>query len=122
MATISFALNVSHSQIAVFDSTLGQPFNMWTEKHVNQGFAWRPGSVSCRTIASAGRHRVELLVTSEEAELPADAVRIIQVPFEVSSYRSIEIASIADAFPVELSAGSYALRYECFRPTGASSQ
>jgi hypothetical protein len=120
MATMSFFLSLSHSQIAVFDGRLEQPFNMWTEKHVNQGFSWRPGAVSFRTIASGGRHHVGLLITPEEVELPSDAVRIIQVPFEVPSHGSVEVASIPDARPFELRPGSYALRYECFPLDGGS--
>lgn len=43
MPTPSFILDVSYSQIAVFDGSLKQPFSFWTEKHVNQGFAWESG-------------------------------------------------------------------------------
>jgi Competence protein J (ComJ) len=114
MPTASFVLDVSYSQIAVFDSSLKQPFSFWTEKHANQGFAWRVGSVSFRTIDDGGRHVVELVVSSEDVELSPDAVRIIQVPFEVPSSSSIEVASISDGFPLELQSGMYALRFECF--------
>jgi hypothetical protein len=116
MATTSFVLTVSYSQIGVFDSTLAQPFNMWTERHVDQGFAWRHQSVSFRTLVEAGRHLVEVIVTDGEVEPSPEAVRVIQVPFAVPSSGSIEIASIADAFPLELQAGIYALRFEAFRP------
>jgi hypothetical protein len=61
---------------------------------------------------------VAVLVTSEDVELSPDAVRIIQVPFEVPSNGSIEIASVADAFPLTLPSGVYALRYECFWSNG----
>lgn len=117
MPTTTFALDVSYSQIAVFDSGLAQPFNFWTDRHVKQGFAWRAGSVSFRTVESGGGHVVELVVTSEDVELSPDAVRIIQVPFEVPSSCSIEVASVADAFPLELPSGMYALRFECFGPS-----
>jgi hypothetical protein len=116
MPTTSFALDVSYSQIAVFDCDLARPLNGWTDRHVNQGFAWRVGSVSFGTIATGGRHVVELVVTSEDVESSPDAVRIIQVPFEVPSRRSIEVSSIADAHPLELPSGMYALRYEYLGP------
>lgn len=120
MPTESFALDVSYSQIAVFDSSLKQPFNFWTEKHANQGFAWRVGSVSFRTIEDGGHHLVELVVASEDVELSPGAVRIIQVPFEVPSSGSIEVASISDGFPLELPSRMYALRFEYFEPSERS--
>jgi hypothetical protein len=46
MEKTSFVLQVSHSQIAVFDSAMAQPFSAWSDMHVNQGFAWRAGAVS----------------------------------------------------------------------------
>jgi competence protein J (ComJ) len=91
---------------------------MWTDRHVNQGFAWRKGSVSFRTIAGGSRHLVDVIVTSGDVDLSPEAVRIIQVPFEVPSTGSIDIASIADAYPLNLPSAMYALRFECFRPEG----
>lgn len=117
MATTCFALTVSYSQIAIFGSTLAQPFSMWSERHLNQGFVWRKGTVSFRTIAD-GRHLVEVIVTAKDIDLSSEAVRVIRVPFEWPSSGSIEIASIADAFPLDLPFGMYALRFECFRLDG----
>jgi hypothetical protein len=117
MARAKFNLEVSHSQIAAFDSKLAQPFNMWTKKHVDQGFAWRPGSASFRTIAG-GPHSIMLSAGSGEkdAELSPDAIRIIQVPFNVPSSGLIEISSISDSSLVELPPGQYQLIYECSAP------
>jgi hypothetical protein len=44
-----FNLNISYSQLAVFDASLDQPLNDWTPEHADQGFSWRPRSVSFRT-------------------------------------------------------------------------
>ena len=120
MATTSFPLNVSYSQVAVFDSDLALPFSMWTDRHANQGFAWRPGSVSFRTIEEGERYLLELAVHSGDVELSSDAARIIQVPFEVPASGSIEVASITDSMPLELPSGVYALRFECFRQESGS--
>jgi hypothetical protein len=80
----------------------------------------RVGSVSFRTIEEGGRHHVELVVASEDVELSPGAVRIIQVPFEVPSCGSIEVASISDGFPLELPSRMYALRFEYFEPSECS--
>jgi hypothetical protein len=111
MTPISFPLVVSHSQIVVFDSSLENPFNDWTDEHVRQGFAWRPGSVSFATLEGGGGHVVGIVV-GESEPLP-QAMRIIQVPFEVSSSGSIKVASIADNRLVSIPAGVYQLRFEC---------
>jgi hypothetical protein len=112
--TITFPLSISYSQVAVFDRAVAQPFSVWTKRHVDQGFAWREGTASFRTIEN-GHHLIEVTVSSDDVELPSDAPRIIQTPFYVPPSRSVEIASIADAFPIELPSGMHALRFECFQ-------
>lgn len=120
MATTSFPLDVSYSQIVVFDSALVKPFNDWTDRHANQGFAWRPGSVSFRTIEENERYLIEVAAHSSDVELSSDAARIIQVRFEIPASGSIEVASIADSMPLELPSGVYALRFECFQQESGS--
>jgi hypothetical protein len=107
-----YELSVSYSQVVVFHRALERPFNFWTKKHVTQGFAWRPGSAAFRTLED-GLHRVSVIVTPEEADISSEAVRAIQVPFEVPSDGNVEIASIADSVPLQLPSQLYALRFEC---------
>ena len=45
-----FIIDVSYSQIAVFNSELENPFNDWTDQHVLQGFSWREESGSFKTL------------------------------------------------------------------------
>ncbi len=120
MATTSFLLDVSHSQVAVFDSGLEEPFNGWTERHVNQGFSWRPGSVSFVTIEEAGRHSVSLDVVSGNVGVSPEAIRVIQTPFEVRQTGAIEVASVSDSIPFSLPPGTYALRFEYFCASAVS--
>jgi hypothetical protein len=121
MATTSFLLDVSHAQVAVFDSGLEQPFNSWTERHVKQGFSWRPGSVSFATIKEAGQHLVIIDFASGYVDnLSSDATRIIEVPFEVPQSGAMEVASISSSTPVSLPSGSYALRFEYFNMADAA--
>ena len=114
MGSTNFLVSVSYSQLAVFHAALEHPFNDWTDRHVNQGFAWRPESVSFRTVAEAGPHRVEVFVSVEETQPSPDAIRIIEVPFEVPPDGAVEIASIADGASVKLSPGMHSLRFEGF--------
>lgn len=112
MVVTSLKIDVSYSQLAVFWSSLQQPFNHWTQRHVDQGFAWRPGSVSFRTLVEAGAHSVQIDVADHVDSVSANAVRVIEVPFEVPVEGDIEVASIADSIPLSLPSGRYSLRCE----------
>ncbi|MBI2892112.1 MAG: hypothetical protein HYY06_01070 [Deltaproteobacteria bacterium] len=107
----TFTLEVSHAQIAVFDSRLANPFNDWSDVHVNQGFSWRAGSVSFATLEPAGPIAVTVtrsataLVTDEPQE------RAIRVPFSVPAHGEVEIATISGSVPVQLAEGEYALTF-----------
>ncbi|GLQ99119.1 competence protein ComJ [Dyella mobilis] len=105
-------LHVSYSQIAVFDSTLQRPFNDWTSGHVAQGFAWRPGSVSFRTLVESGTHTIEVDTPEHFGSLHVNAVRAIEVPFGVADNIVLEISSISDSELISIPSGSYAVRCE----------
>ncbi len=115
--TVNFSLFVSYSQISVFNPSLRDPFNNWSSQHVNQGFSWRPGSVSFRTLSESGVHSVEILTAPYFAYNPSDtAVRVIEVPF-MAQETEIEVASISESKIVTMEPGQYALRF-CVYPAG----
>lgn len=110
-------ISVSYSQLVVFDHSLDRPFNRWTDRHVAQGFAWRPGSVAFRTVEEGGQHLVAVTfeVTEDDAVAPAlNALRVIDVPFEVPPDEIIEIGSVSGGASFKIPAGLYGLRFECF--------
>ena len=109
-------VNVSYSQLAIFARALQQPFNDWTDEHVAQGFAWRPGSVSFRTLVEAGLHSVEIHVVDHAGTVSADAVRATEVPFEVPADGEIEVGSISSSIALTLPPGLFLLRCEFLRP------
>lgn len=115
-------LDVSHSQLAVFASSLQYPFNDWTDKHVAQGFAWRPGSVSFLTLVESGRHSIELKISEHIGALHHDAVRAIEVPFEVPADGAIEVSSISSSAPLLLRPGRLLLRCEFLKHTDGTSE
>jgi hypothetical protein len=108
-------LFVTHAQVAVFNPDLESPFNDWTEQHVRQGFSWRPGSVSFRTLSADG----DLEVTSVVGERPVapEARRAIVVPFSCTGSK-VEVSTIADSAGVDLPRGEYALRFEHWTDAG----
>lgn len=116
MAFSTATVEVTFGQVAVFASALQQPFNDWTDGHVAQGFAWRPGSVSFRTLVEAGPHSIEICVADHAGLVSADAARAIEVPFEVPADGAIEVGSISDSVSLSLPAGVFLLRCEFLRP------
>jgi len=118
MASTSFTLFVLYGQIAIFLSSLQQPFNDWLQKHVDQGFSWRQGSAAFRTLEESGQHLIELEVLKQPKVVSEEAVRVIEVPFEVVGDDTIEIASISESIPLKLSVGLYSLRCELFAKDG----
>jgi hypothetical protein len=102
----TFSVEVSFSQLAVFASSLLNPFNDWLDRQVEQGFAWRPGSVSFRSIAEGGLHTVELRAVDHMGRLDPQATRAIEVPFDVPDDGAIEVGSITATSPLSLPSGS----------------
>ena len=63
MGRIQFELFSSYSRVAVFRAGLEKPFNDWEQDHLDQGFAWREGSVSFATLEEGGTLHCEATVT-----------------------------------------------------------
>ncbi|WP_244067537.1 competence protein ComJ [Bradyrhizobium sp. Ce-3] len=118
VTTIHFDL--SYGQLSVFASSLKDPYNDWTEQHSSQGFTWRPGSVSFRSMVEAGQHAAEIHVVNHAAPVHPDAVRAVEVPFEVPADGAIEVGSISETIPLKLPPGSFLLRCEFFQPSGTN--
>jgi hypothetical protein len=106
-----FRIYISYSQIAICRSGLKSPFNNWTQAHVDQGFAWRPESVSFKTLNETGVAEISVAI-KDQISLRADAVRAIQVPFAIPMDGKLEIASITEGKEIEIEPGEYALVFE----------
>lgn len=104
-------LSVSYSQIAVFDGHLDHPFNDWRPEHVDQGFAWRPGSVSFSTLVQSGRIAVSITLAGVEDEVRRDASRVIVVPFFVPGHGEVEVATISGSAAFSMRPGAYSLTF-----------
>jgi hypothetical protein len=108
----AFELEISYTQVAVFDSTLTDPFNDWTDEHVAQGFTWRPGSVSFGTLENSGAISVGVFRSQVLDDRTSTAERIIVVPFTVPKHGAIEVASIGSSAALEVPPGEYELTFE----------
>jgi hypothetical protein len=108
---VEFSISVSYSQIAVFWPSLEDPFNMWSDEDVGNGFSWRPGSVSFKTPEEVGEYLVQVVMS----ERPCPENSQISVPFKVPEDGLVEIGSISDTKVVELLPGDYILRFDVFK-------
>lgn len=111
MAKLEMKIDISYSQLCVFLSSLAQPFNDWSDRNYSQGFSWRDGSVSFRSLLEYGEHQVNLFIDEPIPEISSNVVRAIKVPFEALD-GAVEIASISDSNLLEIPAGKYALQVE----------
>ncbi|TCP69186.1 competence protein ComJ [Baia soyae] len=103
------SLDISHSQINVFNTDLKDPFNDWTDIHVNQGFSWREGCVSFGALSD---WECEISVKlGEDIYENENAIRSIIVPFYVED-NGITLASIlSEEYIFDIPKGSYELLF-----------
>ena len=104
---------ITYSQVAIFQSDLENPFNDWTTVDAMQGFAWRPQSVSFRTLEQDGNMRVAIDLRDTFEKINANALRAIRVPFSVKGIT--EVASISEGFKFEVPDGDFSLYFETGR-------
>lgn len=107
----SFDAPILYSFITVYNVNLPNPFNDWTKKHVQQGFSWRPQSVSFGLVNDPIEARVSIF-TEIEIKTKPFAERAILVPFVVTATGQVEITGMDQGVRTELDAGNYALLFE----------
>src|SRR6266404_659623 len=107
----SFDIDIFYCQIAVFQAGLKNPFNDWTETHVQQGFSWRAESVSFGTLDESGKAAVYITIP-KNLILKPNTIRAIKVPFTVPQNGLVEIGSVTETQTVEIDSGTYELLFE----------
>ena len=118
MARFRESIYLSYSQFCMFLSSLDQPYNDWSDRSYAQGFAWRLGSASFRSLVDEGKHITNFFINEHVPAISADVVRAFKVPFTVSD-RNIEVGSISSTVPLELPEGDYSLQVEFIRPSSS---
>ncbi len=102
-----FNLDISYSQLVVFQKGIENPFNDWEDIHIEQGFAWRPGAVSFGSLL--GDERCQINVSAKlQVKIVDNSIRTIVVPFEVTE-GGIEIASVTQEVEIQIPTGLYEL-------------
>lgn len=106
--SVSASLDVSYLQVSLFRAQIQDPFNDWSKRHYDQGFAWRDGSVGFRCLDDG---ELSLTVTLGPAENIPGAVRVIEVPFTMDDTEQAEVATISEGFTFDLQAGEYKVTF-----------
>jgi hypothetical protein len=107
-----FEMSISYAFLSIFDAGMEYAFNDWTEQHTAQGFSWRPGSVSFRTMNDWGGRSVINVLDDEKVAVDPDAQRAIVVPFLIGPAGTFTVATIASTRKLPLPSGNYALLFE----------
>src|ERR1700722_12280690 len=81
MQVAAIMVEVVQGVVCVFDRGMVSPFNDWSDGAYRQGFSWRPGSVSFRTLPDDDVARILVTVfVQTELQVRSDALRAIMVP------------------------------------------
>jgi hypothetical protein len=88
---------------------------LWTQDHVDQGFAWCDGMVLFAIPDHDGHVDVEVLRNWASPSLETRCLRAIEVPFVSDGYGVVCGNIVAEDIEFLLPAGSYALRFELLK-------
>ncbi|WP_287127837.1 competence protein ComJ [Candidatus Cyanaurora vandensis] len=90
---------------------VGTCFTDWTDHDIDQSFAWAPDGVSFCLLTDHSDLDVEVVIADSFTPLP-EAVRIVQVPFEVVGPEGIWVSDLFGEGAVSVAPGQYALYFE----------
>lgn len=110
-------LDADYSQICLFDPGLENPFNDWDSEQTDQGFTFRPGSVSFGTIDEQTEWEFTLELTEFKLRQDVSYIRIIQLPFEVLN-DGLEIGGVLSSKVYNIESGNYKLTFAIFDEAG----
>lgn len=106
-------LNINYRTLTVCQHGVSNPFSVWTQTHVDQGFTWRPQSVSFATLESdSSSPRIGVAVQDSYSYSDSSrSLRIIRVPFQLTS-QGIEVTSpLSESWQIELPPGNYSIYF-----------
>lgn len=108
MTALSTTLEVSYLQLSLFRYQIQDPFHDWSDRHYEQGFAWRDGSVGFRCLDDGP---ICITVGVGRMDEVQGATRIIEVPFRMDEPGRAEVATISDGVAFDLSPGEYKVTF-----------
>lgn len=107
---------ILYGQVQVFRAGLSNPGSMWSDEHVAQGFAWRPGTVSFGVPDHDGECLLRARVIDGPFRLDDGALWAVAVPFR--STGAVEVGGILSTHTLEVPAGAYRLAFQALPGSG----
>lgn len=101
-------LELSYKQFCIFNESVNNPFNDWSEENIAQGFSIRKESISIMTLNSSGILKISVLTDSR---LLDNAKRIVEFEYMVKD-ENLSIATISSELKIKIKEGLYKIRVQ----------
>jgi len=101
-------LELSYKQFCIFNESVKNPFNDWSEESIAQGFSIRKESISIMTLNSNGVLKISVLTDNRLLE---NAKRIIEFEYMVKD-ENLSIATISSELKIKIKEGLYKIRVQ----------
>ena len=106
-----YNLQILYSQFSVHTSEAPE-FPHWTDDHVRQGVAWRPGHVSFGIPDHDGTCLLDVDTTDQPLIASSATERLLGVPFSVGPQGGADISTILETIDLDIGEGIYQLWFE----------
>ncbi|WP_407398900.1 competence protein ComJ [Treponema sp.] len=109
-------LELSYKQFCIFNETVNNPFNDWSEVNVAQGFSIREDSISVMTLNNDGILKISV---STDSKIIDDANRIIEFEYQVKD-ENVSVATISNEMKIQIKKGLYKIRVQLCKESDES--
>lgn len=103
-----FELELSYKQFCIFNESVKNPFNTWSDANIAQGFSIRDDSISIMTLNNDGILKIDIL---NDNSIKDEAKRIIEFGYKVKD-DFLTIATINMEMKIQLEKGLYIIRVQ----------
>lgn len=106
-------ISINYRTVALIDTDIPSSYNDWTSMHIKQGFSWRPGSISFRTLRPyepVVAYPVIVQLARQFVVAP-EYLRVIKVPFDVVTGQ-VELSSpMSNSWLIPIPPAHYAIYF-----------
>lgn len=104
-------IQILYSQFSVHTQEV-DAFPDWTDAHVAQGVAWRPGHASFGVPDHDGKCLLDIAMTDRAPVAGPGTERLLGVPFDVGIRGRAAVSTILETLDLDIPAGAYQLWFE----------
>lgn len=110
---LDILLMIEYTQVLVYNKNHPSPGLIWTNEHVQQGFAWSEGLVSFGVPDHDDECRLQVILSDDTELSHVDVIWAVQVPYVVTE--PLQIGTVFDTQEVNIPAGNYNLIFEALK-------